>query len=58
MAAAIARAPRSGADNEDKDPSIPPIGVRAADNIAIGFDILDSFCAFALLRFCAFALDF
>jgi hypothetical protein len=48
MAAAIARAPRSGADNEDKDPSIPPIGVRAADNIAIGFDILDSFCAFAL----------
>jgi hypothetical protein len=48
MAAAIARAPRSGADNEDNEPSIPPIGVRTADNIAIGFDILNSFCAFAI----------
>jgi hypothetical protein len=39
-------APNWGLDIEDKSPNIPPIGVRFADNIAIGSGIDHSIIAF------------
>ena len=39
IAELIATPPRSEADNEDRLPIIPPIGVRMADRMAIGFDM-------------------
>jgi hypothetical protein len=39
IAELIATPPRSEADKEDRLPIIPPIGVRMADRMAIGFDM-------------------